>query len=147
MQQPLFIALAVLMGIVISLYFPMNSSVSRYIGSTITANITFFSVALGTSIVIFLIFGEFSSIHKIKSVPVYLYLTGFISAFVVLGTTYLIPQLGARRLFILVVAGQILMAIIVSHFGMLESPKDPVTIKKTVGALVVILGAYISTTG
>ena len=147
MQQWLYMALAVSMGIVISLYFPMNSSVSRYLGSTVTANVTFFTVALATSIVIFLFFGEFSSIHKIKSVPAYLYLTGFISAFVVLGTTYLIPHLGARKLFILVISSQILMAVIVSHFGILESPKDPITIKKLVGALVVVIGAYISTSG
>ena len=59
MQNTMYIALAVLMGIVISIYLPINSSVSKYIGSTITANVTFFTVALLTSIAIFIIFGEF----------------------------------------------------------------------------------------
>jgi transporter family-2 protein len=140
----MYIALAVLMGIVMSIYLPMNSSVSKYIGSTITANVTFFTVALLTSIVIFIIFGEFHSIYNIRDVPVYLYSTGFISAFIILGTTFLIPYLGARRFFILVVAGQILMAVLVSHFGILESPKDAVTIKKLIGAFLVVFGAYIS---
>jgi transporter family-2 protein len=140
----MYIALAVLMGIVMSIYLPMNSSVSKYIGSTITANVTFFSVALLTSIVIFIIFGEFHSIYNIRDVPVYLYSTGFISAFIVLGMTFLIPHLGARRFFILGVAGQILMAVLVSHFGILESPRDAVTIKKLIGAFLVVFGAYIS---
>jgi len=144
MQNTMYIALAVLMGIVISIYLPMNSSVSKYIGSTITANVTFFTVALLTSIVIFVIFGEFHSIYNIRNVPVYLYSTGFISAFIVLGMTFLIPYLGARRFFILVVAGQILMAVLVSHFGILESPRDAVTIKKLIGAFLVVFGAYIS---
>ena len=144
MQNTMYIVLAVSMGIVMSIYLPMNSSVSKYLGSTITANVTFFTGALLTSVMIFLVFGEFRSIHKIKEVPVYLYSTGFISAFIVLGTTFLIPYLGARRFFILVVAGQILMAVLVSHFGILESPKDVVTIKKLVGAFLVIFGAYIS---
>jgi transporter family-2 protein len=144
MQNIMHILLAVLMGIIMSIYLPMNSSVSKYLGSPITANVTFFLVALFTSIVIFFVFGEFHSIAHIKEVPVYLYFTGFISAFIILGTTFLIPYLGARRFFILVVAGQILMAVLVSHLGILESPKDVVTIKKIVGAFLVIFGAYIS---
>jgi transporter family-2 protein len=140
----MYTALAVLMGIVMSIYLPMNSSVSKYIGSPITANVTFFTVALLTSIVIFIIFGEFHSIYNIKDVPVYLYSTGIISAFIVLGMTFLIPYLGARRFFILGVAGQILMAVLVSHFGILESPRDAVTIKKLIGAFLVVFGAYIS---
>ena len=144
MQDTMYIALAVLMGIVMSIYLPMNSSVSKYIGSTITANVTFFSVALLTSIVIFISFGEFHSIYNIRDVPVYLFSTGFISAFIVLGMTFLIPHLGARRFFILGVAGQILMAVLVSHFGILESPRDAVTIKKLIGAFLVVFGAYIS---
>ena len=147
MQQSLFIVLAVLMGIALSIYLPMNSSLSKHIGSTVTAVLIFFVVALSTLILIFLIFGELGSIRHIKNVPLYLYSTGFFAALVVLGITYLIPHLGARRLFILVVSSQVLMAVIVSHFGILESPKDPVTIKKIVGALVVVLGAYISTSG
>lgn len=145
MQTAVHISLAFLMGIIMSIYLPMNSSVSRHLGSSITANVTFFLIALLTSILIFLIFGEFDSVHKVKNVPIYLYLTGVISAFIVLGTTFLIPLIGARKFFIFLVAGQILMAVTVSHFGILESPKDPVSIKKLIGASLVIIGAIFST--
>jgi transporter family-2 protein len=128
-----------------SIYLPMNSAVSKYIGSAITANTTFFVVALITSIVIFLIFGEFNTLNNLSKVPVFLYLTGLVSAFIVLGTTFLIPHIGARKFFILLVAGQILMAIVVSHFGILESPKDPISLKKMIGAVLVLTGAIFST--
>jgi len=145
MQTAMYISLAFLLGILMSIYLPMNSSVSRYVGSSITANMTFFFVALLTSIVIFLIFGQFDTVNKVKEVPIYLYLTGFISAFMILGTTFLIPHLGARKFFILLIAGQILMAVLVSHLGILESPKDPINMKKLIGASLVIMGAIIST--
>jgi len=145
MQTAMYISLAFLLGILMSIYLPMNSSVSRYVGSSITANITFFFVALLTSILIFLIFGQFDTINKVKEVPIYLYLTGFISAFMILGTTFLIPHLGARKFFILLIAGQILMAVVVSHLGILESPQDPINMKKIIGASLVIMGAIIST--
>jgi transporter family-2 protein len=145
MQTTLYIVLAFAMGLTMSIYLPMNSSVAKYLGSTITANVTFFFVALFTSVFIFLLSGQFSAMNHIKDVPLYLYLTGFVSAFVVLGTTFLIPHIGARKFFILLIAGQILMAIIVSHFGLLESPKDPVNMKKMIGAIIVLTGAIFST--
>jgi uncharacterized membrane protein YdcZ (DUF606 family) len=36
----------------------------------------------------------------------------------VLGTTFIIPEIGARKFFILVIAGQILAGMIVSHYGL-----------------------------
>ena len=145
MQTTLYIALAFAMGLIMTIYLPMNSSVAKYLGSTITATVTFFLVALLTSVFIFLLSGQFNTIHHLKDVPALLYLTGFISAFVVLGTTFLIPHIGARKFFILLVTGQILMAIIVSHFGLLESPKDPINMKKMIGAILVLTGAIFST--
>jgi transporter family-2 protein len=133
------------MGVTMSIYLPMNSSVARHLGSPLTASVTFFTVALITSISIFLIFGQFNTLSKIKEVPLYLYLTGFVSAFIVLGTTFLIPHIGARKFFIMLIAGEIITAVVVSHFGILESPQDPITIKKLIGATLVIMGAIVST--
>lgn len=144
MQTLLYILLAVFMGAIFSVYLPMNSSVSRYFGSPITANVTFFLVALLTAMLIFALFGDFRTVLKLKSIPPYLFLTGVISAFMILGTTFLIPKLGARKLFILLIAGQVITAMIVSHFGVLESPEDPITLQKLVGAALLILGAVVS---
>lgn len=145
MQTTLYIALAFAMGLIMSVYLPMNSSVARYLGSTIAANVTFFLIALLTSVTLFLLTGQFNAINHLRDVPSVLYLTGFVSAFVVLGTTFLIPHIGARKFFILLITGQILMAIVISHFGLLESPKDPINMKKVIGAVLVLAGALFST--
>lgn len=145
MQTTFFILFSLLMGAMLSIYLPMNSAVSRYLGSPITANITFFFVALIASIFIYAIWGEFDTIKKIKEVPMWLYLTGIFSAFMILGTTFLIPKVGVRRFFILTISGQILMAIIVSHFGFLGTPKDPISLKKVIGAICIICGVIFST--
>ena len=145
MQNTIYLLLAFSMGLIMSIYLPMNSSVAKYIGSSITANVTFFAVALLASVLIFLLSGQFNTINHLKDVPAFLYLTGFISAFVVLGTTFLIPHIGARKFFILLITGQILMAIVVSHFGILESARDPINIKKMIGAVLVLAGAIFST--
>ena len=145
MQTTLYLVLAFTMGLVMSIYLPMNSSVAKYVGSSIAANVIFFIVALLTSALIFLLSGRWDTINHLKDVPPFLYLAGFVSAFVVLGTTILIPHIGARKFFILLITGQILMAIVVSHFGILESPKDPINMQKMIGAALVLTGAIFST--
>jgi bacterial/archaeal transporter family-2 protein len=139
-----FLIIAFLMGAILSTYLPMNSSASRYLGSSIAASFSFFIVATATSLLILLFSGQYQCLTKLKTVPVYLHIAGIISAFFIVGTTFLVPKIGARTFFILLVSGQILMAIAISHFGLLESPQDPVTIKKMAGALLVIAGAVLS---
>ncbi len=145
MQPIAVILLSLLVGSLLSIYLPMNSMVSKHIGSAITANITFFLMALVTSVALFAIWGDHATLSRLKSVPTYLYLTGFVSAFIVLATTYLIPQLGVRRFFILTISGQIITAMIVSHYGLLATPTDPLSAKKIIGAALVVLGAVFST--
>ncbi len=50
MQPSITILSSLLVGALLSIYLPMNSMVSRHLGSAITANITFFFMALVTSI-------------------------------------------------------------------------------------------------
>lgn len=145
MQTTWYISLAVLLGILLAVYLPMNSSVARHLGSPIAASIPFFLIALATSVLLLFVIGDQGTISKIKHVPPLLFISGFISAFMILGTTFLLPKIGARQFFIVVLAGQIIMAMILSHFALLESPKDPITIKKLIGASLMFVGALLST--
>jgi bacterial/archaeal transporter family-2 protein len=145
MQSIIYIFLAIITGAIISIYLPMNSTVAKYFGSPITANVSFFLVSLLTATLIFFLFGDLKTIDNFTKVPPHLFMTGVISALMVLGTTFLIPKLGARKFFVLLLAGQVIMALIISHFGILESPTDPITWKKLAGAAILILGAIVST--
>ena len=144
MQTVLFILLAPLMGIMVAVYLPMNSSMARYLDSPITASIPFFFVGLVTSIVLLFLMGEYRAVFNIKTVPLYLFLPGFLAAFMILGTTFLLPKIGARTFYILWLAGQLSMAMVLSHFGLLESPLDPITFKKMLGVFLMFAGAVLS---
>ena len=144
-MQLILVALTFFLGIMIAIYLPANSVVARYLGSPITALIPFFFIALITTIVLLFIFGDYRTFFKVRNLPAYLFLPGFAAAFMVLGTTFLIPKIGARNFFILGIAGQIMTSMFLSHFGLLASPHDPITLKKTVGALLLLAGAVLST--
>ena len=144
MQSALFIFCALALGALISVYMPMNSAVSKALGSTVAANVIFFSVGLLTTIIFYLIFEPIKTILAVATVPPHLLTSGFFSAVLILGMTYLIPEMGTRKLFILIIAGQIMMALIVSHYALFGSPHDPLTVRKTLGAVTLIAGVVLS---
>jgi bacterial/archaeal transporter family-2 protein len=139
---PLLLAFA--LGVMLSVYQPMNASVSRLIGSPILANVVFYCIGLATSVVLLLASGGLKYAYRLRGTPPILYTAGIMSAFMVLGTIVLLPRLGARRLFLLQVSGQILMAMLVAHFGLLGLPHDPLNPRKIAGALILLVGAIIS---
>lgn len=132
------------MGVMTSIYLPMNGVVARYVGSALLANISFYLLGTITTLFLFSFTGNFSAVTRFRDVPSYLYLSGFISAFLLFGSTFLIPRLGAGQFFVLFVAGQIIMALMVSHFGLLASPQDPITLKKGLGTLLLIVGVVLA---
>ena len=46
-------------------------------------------------------------------------------------------------MFVLIVAGQLLTALVMDHFGVLGLRANPITMQKALGVLLVIGGAYL----
>lgn len=67
----------------------------------------------------------------------------------VLGATYLciniwlVPRLGAASVVVLAVAGQILAALALDHWGLLRLPVHPATPTRLLGAGLVLLGVWL----
>ena len=139
-----WLILAVVLGAAISIYMPMNGAIAKVAGSPIVANVLFYFVGLLTSLALLGLFGDFKTLLKLKNLPPFLLITGVMSALMVLGTIFLLPQLGAGKLFLLQIVGQIIMALIVSHFGLFESAQDPITLQKIIGAAFLVVGALIT---
>ena len=70
MSTGIYIFLALMIGVISAIYLPMNSSVSRYIGSPLTATITFYTVALVTTVFFFFFIGDAATLKNIGSVTI-----------------------------------------------------------------------------
>lgn len=144
MSEAAALALAFLLGAMISIYQPMNGTVSRLTGSPLLANVAFYFIGCMTSAMMLLASGGLKFMPRLRAVPPFLYTAGIMSALMVLGTIILLPRLGARRLFILQVAGQVLLAMAAAHFGLFGLPQEPLTGRKLAGAAIVLIGAAVS---
>jgi transporter family-2 protein len=69
----------------------------------------------------------------VKETQWYHWVGGIIGAIYVTGIIMIIPRLGAALAFSLIVAGQLIMSVLMDHFGLLGVPVNPVTPAKVLG--------------
>ena len=142
-QLPLMFA-AIILGAVIAIYLPMNGQISQVLGSAVGANLIFYAVGLLVTGLLFALLADRAVLAKIQQIPPHLFISGVLSALMILGMTWLMPVLGPRQLFVLTIAGQVLMAMLISHLQWFGAPLDPLGWKKLLGGLLVILGVVVS---
>lgn len=140
------VGLALLLGAIVSIYFPMVAQTAKILGSGPMANVPFFAIALISSIAIAIASGSrVEHFQKISTLPVWLLTAGVMSAGLIIGSSFLIPKIGLGAFFVLLVAGQVLAGMVFGYFGFFGVPASPLTLGKVVGALLVIAGVYLVT--
>lgn len=142
----LHMLMAALMGAAISVYVPMIAQSARIMGAPVMGNVPFFAIAFVSSLIISGLFGvRYADYSKVTQVPAWLFLAGIVSAFMIVGTSYLVPRIGTGALFVAIVTGQIIFGLVINQFGLLNVPIQPITAMKAFGAAMVIGGAVIVT--
>lgn len=139
-----FVTLAIAAGALGGIHVPINGALGARIGSALVATLTFYGVAFLVIAAVNAAFLDRAALSALARVPAWSYLLpGLISVMVVGANTYLIPRLGAVNIFVLVVASQLVVRSVISHFGWLASPVDPIGWPKLVGTAMVMAGALL----
>ena len=84
-------------------------------------------------------------LQPLKQVHPLLLTAGVLGASLVFAIAWLIPQVGAGPVMITLLAGQVIGGLVMSHFGWLGSPVQPITWAKVVGVAVMIGGVILAT--
>ena len=123
----------------------MNARLGVHFNSALLATGFAFlaSFALITS---FILISQFKTMQvtfsnmQLASVPWYLWFSCALSV-VGVGTMYwLIPRMGAGIMMSYALTGQLVIAMLISHFGLFESPKKLITSSKLFGSVLLIIG-------
>ncbi|MFB5676062.1 DMT family transporter [Paenibacillus terreus] len=138
-----FMIFALLAGMALPIQFSVNSQLRTVVGSPITASGISFTV--GAIVLMFIsLFGN--GLHVKKEwleAPWWMWTGGLLGAFYVSATTILMPRIGAAATVGYVLAGQIIVSIIIDHFGLIGANTHAINIPRLVGALLVIGGVVI----
>jgi transporter family-2 protein len=139
------IALMLVIGFVLTLHLAMNSQVGVIVKNPRMGNALFWTIGAVTAILIGLTGWDSAFFSNLKQVPVWLLTAGIMGGALVFGIAWAMPQLGAGTAFVLMIAGQVISGMIFSHFGLLGSPVEPVSMIKIVGVVLLVAGAGIVT--
>jgi len=109
----------------------------------LSAFISFVGGTLALAVLLFLSKQPIPSSQTFGSIEWYKFTGGLLGVAVVYIVLLSVQEVGAANLFVLIVAGQLLTAILMDHFGVLGMKQSPVNLQKVLGILLVIAGAYL----
>jgi bacterial/archaeal transporter family-2 protein len=143
--QHLFLyALALGGGVSVATQQVLNGSLRTAIGSPAWAGLVSYAGGLVTMIVAVIALREQAPSWKtIVDVPWYAWSGGVFGGIFILLAIVLLPSLGAATLFALVIAGQVLAAITLDHFGAFGLAPHPISIARLAGAALLIAGVVL----
>lgn len=134
---------AVLVGVALTIQVGMNSAMSVAIGSPIVATIVNFCVGLALLVLLAGVGGARVAPGSVATIPAWAWLGGLLGAAYVAGTIVAAPRLGAVALLALTLAGQMLAALVVDHYGIVGFPRNPITLSRLLGTALLVAGALL----
>ncbi len=134
--------LALAAGGAIAIQAAMNAKLGLLVKNVLLgSSIAFFIACFCSLLVIAFTSSQLPKLEDIRTVPLYLWFSGGMLAAFGVGTFYyLIPKLGVGAMMSYALAGQIVMANIISHFGWFNLPQKTIDIKLSIGILLFIAG-------
>ncbi|MEJ7739230.1 MAG: DMT family transporter [Chitinophagaceae bacterium] len=144
MKIYLFI-LMLFIGVILTIHLTMNAQVGVILKNSKMGNAIFWTIGAITAIIIGLTAWDTEVFIRLKEVPAWLLTAGAMGAALVFGIAWTMPQIGAGSAIVLMIAGQVITGMVVSHFGAFGSPVEPVSLIKLLGALLLIAGVGIVT--
>jgi transporter family-2 protein len=144
MKLPLY-ALTVFLGIILAVHLAMNGKVGAVLGNPRVGNALFWCIGAFGAVVIGFTGWQSGALSPLTSVHPLLLTAGLMGASLVFAIAWLIPQAGAGPVMITLLAGQILGGMVMSHFGLLGSPVQPVSLTNLFGALIMMGGVVMAT--
>ncbi|HKK90259.1 MAG TPA: DMT family transporter [Desulfobacteraceae bacterium] len=140
----LLLLVALFAGMLAPIQAGLNGKMGRAIGdpfyaaliSFVVGSLVLFCYTVATRV-------HFGAIRHAADVHWTVWLAGSLGAFYVTSVIVLAPRLGATLTFSLVVAGQLIMAVFLDHFGLLGVPVQHFTWQRAAGIVLITAGVVL----
>ena len=130
----------VLGGAATALQAPTNAKLMTAVGSPVNAAFVSFAVGTAALGLIALMLQTRPDMAAARALPAYAWVGGLYGAIFVVAAAWGVPRLGVATTIILMVAGQLLLSIVLDHFGAMGMPKQPISWGRVAGVGLVVAG-------
>ena len=142
-----FYILTMFLGVVLAVHLAMNGKVGSVLQNARVGNALFWCIGALGAVAIGLSGWRSGALEPLKQVHPALLTAGILGACLVFAIAWLIPKVGAGNIMIVLLAGQVIGGLVMSHYGWLGSPVQPITLAKVAGVVVMIGGVLLATRG
>jgi len=143
LNSALLFGLGVLAGGMIAVQSVLNASLGERIG-TFGSVLMLTIVSIGFLLVIILTFPATASFEHLPGLSEwYLYLGGALGIVILAAPIFLVPHVGATSTLVAIVFGQLLMALVIDHYGLFSSPQIRAALPRILGVVLVAAGAIL----
>lgn len=136
-----FIFLAIAAGMMMPTQAAVNNRLAGYVDSPVLS--AFISFAVGTVALFLYVLASgipLGNLAGAKNAPLIAWTGGILGAFFVAATVTLVPRLGVALTFSLIIAGQMLITLVIDHFGLLGVPVREVNVFRLLGVTLITIG-------
>ncbi len=143
MDRGAAVVLTAFTGGLVALQAPVNSMLGKAVGTWQAACVSFAIGTVALAIIAGLASGGFGQIAEARHLSWYYLTGGLLGAAYVTSILVTVRSLGAGGVVAATIAGQLAVSVVVDHFGLLGVGKQPVTVARVVGIVLLGLGTYL----
>lgn len=136
----LAIIAVVIGGAATALQAPTNAKMMTAVGSPVNAAFVSFAVGTAALGILAVILQTRPDLAASRALPWYAWIGGLYGAVFVVAAAWGVPRLGVATTIILMVAGQLLLSVLLDHFGAMGMPKQPISWGRVAGIGLVVAG-------
>jgi transporter family-2 protein len=143
MDRGLAVVLTALVGGLIALQAPINSTLGRAVGTWQAAAVSF---GIGTILLVAIVVvgaGGFGDLGEVRHISWYYLLGGVLGAAYVTTVLVTVRTLGAGGVTAATIAGQLTMAVVVDQLGILGVERQPIDAHRVVGVILLAAGTFL----
>ena len=141
MNQSVLMAAAFGTGVLVPLQLAFNAQLGQVTKNAYTASLIVFLIGAAVlALVVLATRPALPSPAELAGAPKTVWLGGVIATIYILAVVWVTPRLGVAETAVLIIAGQLLMAVALDHFGAFNMPQIPITWLRALGACLVVAG-------
>ncbi|HEX6126006.1 MAG TPA: DMT family transporter [Pyrinomonadaceae bacterium] len=140
----LYVLLALAAGAMMPTQAATNNKMALVVGNPVLSAFISFVVGTVALFAYLLVSGvSLGNLSAAKDAPAIAWMGGLLGAFFVASAVTLVPRLGVAMTFSLIIAGQMLVTLVIDHFGLLGVPVKEVSLARVGGILLITVGVII----
>lgn len=139
-----FLLLALLTGMAMSVQTAINSNLRLSLNNPVLASLISFGSGFLTLLIVFVSMGnQWPTLAVLRSLPWWKYMGGLIGAVYVTSVILAAPRIGTANLVSLSVAGQLMAAVVLDHYGLLGLAHHPANAWRLLGIGLILAGVWL----